>query len=89
MCTLCGTGIDRKALLHYTKNRRRHYRIDGSPPEVIGKDLAAHFRGWGGYFFFMLRAVKNSPIMLMMTSEKLKRFSYVTNCMRITPFQGG
>jgi hypothetical protein len=34
----------------------------------------------------MLRAVKNSPIMLMMTSEKLKRFSYVTNCMRITPF---
>ena len=27
-------GLTEKPFLHYIKNRRRHYRIDGSPPEV-------------------------------------------------------
>ena len=61
MCTLCGTGIDRKALLHYTENRRRHYRTDGSPPEVIGKDLAVHFCGVGRLLLFYAQGRKKQP----------------------------
>jgi len=42
----------------------------------------------GGYFFFMLRAVRRIPITLMITREKLKRLSYVTYCTASPPFGG-
>lgn len=53
--------------------------------KVNQQRITASFGREGGYFFICERAAINSPVMPIITREKEKRFSYVTNCIHKHP----
>ncbi|MBQ8784092.1 MAG: hypothetical protein IJZ57_10040 [Clostridia bacterium] len=58
-------------------------------PEKRIKKITACFEGQGGYFFLCSTIAINNPTMPITTRENENKFSYVTNCINITPQKVG